>query len=197
MAENPLEEQAKDMVKPNVYTTNLRGRPTLEKSIVFSPQPKSMVAQLLSKKKVVPCDTTISIVSNETSNEVPSVCDESKQHEIYACGECSYRSENIQDYRKHLTSHKQFNCDFDGCNYTCKLLSNLIKHRRVHTDERPYLCDRCSFRTNFINSLKAHRRTHTMERPYHCKQCDYKCNSSSNLKKHCLQKHPEIFIKCK
>lgn len=103
-----------------------------------------------------------------------------------------FRTNSIKDYKKHLTSHQQFLCDYPGCSYSCKLSSNLIKHKRVHTNEKPYLCDRCSFRSNFVNSLKAHQRTHTAEKPYHCDQCIYKCNSSSNLKKHCHLRHPKI-----
>lgn len=80
-------------------------------------------------------------------------------------------------------------CDYPKCSYTCKLSSNLIKHKRTHTMEKPYLCDQCSFRSNFVNSLKVHKRIHTNERPYSCIYCSYRCNSSSNLKKHCKHRH--------
>lgn len=84
---------------------------------------------------------------------------------------------------------KEYFCDYPECHYTTKLSSNLIKHKRKHTSEKPFLCDQCTFRTNFINSLTVHRRIHTAERPFACKYCSYKCNSSSNLKKHCHYRH--------
>lgn len=87
---------------------------------------------------------------------------------------------------------KIYSCGFDDCTYTSKLLSNITKHKRIHTGEKPYLCDRCSFRSNFANSLKTHRRLHTEERPYQCPTCEYKCNSISNLKKHSQTRHKNI-----
>ncbi|KAM3966686.1 uncharacterized protein ACR2FA_012226 [Aphomia sociella] len=120
---------------------------------------------------------------------------DSKTEENYIlCQICSQRSSNIKEHRKHLTTHKdkQFVCDYTDCSYTCKLSSNLIKHKRIHTSEKPYLCDKCSFRSNFVNSLKVHKRIHTSERPYGCTHCSYRCNSSSNLKKHCRHRHWDV-----
>lgn len=101
----------------------------------------------------------------------------------------AFRSDSLKEHRKHVSTHQQFSCNYPNCSYSCKLSSNLIKHKRVHTNEKPYLCDRCSFRSNFVNSLKAHRRIHTAEKPYQCEHCSYRCNSSSNLKKHCNLRH--------
>lgn len=89
-------------------------------------------------------------------------------------------------------NNKIYPCDFPNCKYACKLSSNLVKHKRTHTSEKPYLCHQCSFRSNFINSLKVHQRIHTAEKPYGCKFCSYRCNSSSNLKKHCKHRHSNI-----
>lgn len=101
----------------------------------------------------------------------------------------AFRSASLRNHRKHVSSHQQFLCDYPNCSYSSKLSSNLIKHKRVHTNDKPYLCDRCSFRSNFVNSLKTHRRIHTAEKPYQCEHCSYRCNSSSNLKKHCHLRH--------
>ncbi|KAI5642511.1 hypothetical protein NE865_05538 [Phthorimaea operculella] len=87
---------------------------------------------------------------------------------------------------------KSYVCDYPNCSYAAKLSCNLVKHKRIHTSEKPYICDQCPFRTNFINSLKVHKRIHTAEKPFNCEICGYRCNTSSNLKKHRMHRHPEV-----
>lgn len=193
---NPLQIRKTPSLAPEV---NKRGRPAVKNIVMFGPQPRSIMAQMLSeakKSKTIltedkpvnpplkgPTGPVIQSVQ-ETSEDIVEIivsCDPIEEHR--AC--------NIEGDTKHQTPNSKLECDYPNCGYSCKLSSNLVKHKRVHTNEKPYLCDRCSFRTNFVNSLKAHKRTHTAEKPYHCEYCPYKCNSSSNLKKHCLLKHSE------
>lgn len=164
------------------------GRPVTANIKLFGPQPRSIIAQMLSDMK------SRSIVDSASSHEPSSQnhmshdlveTDNREQHITEIIRDCSRQHKPLQ------SSQQLFLCDYADCNYSCKLSSNLIKHKRVHTNEKPYLCDRCSFRTNFVNSLKAHKRIHTAEKPYKCNHCSYKCNSSSNLKKHCHLRHPE------
>ncbi|XP_022823380.1 zinc finger protein 724-like [Spodoptera litura] len=185
---NPLQISKTPSQVPGSKEVNKRGRPAVKNIVMFGPQPRSIMAQMLSEAKksktIVTEDKPVIQSEQETSQDVVEIivsCDPIEEH----------RSFNIDDDTKHQTSNQKLECDYPNCGYSCKLSSNLIKHKRVHTNEKPYLCDRCSFRTNFVNSLKAHKRIHTAERPYQCEYCPYKCNSSSNLKKHCLLKHSE------
>uniref|UniRef100_A0A2A4K1V1 C2H2-type domain-containing protein n=1 Tax=Heliothis virescens TaxID=7102 RepID=A0A2A4K1V1_HELVI len=164
------------------------GRPVTANIKLFGPQPRSMIAQMLSDIK--------SRKNNDSASFHEASSQDAMSHDLVEADKLEQLNPEVirdcSEAHKALQSPQQhFFCDYANCSYSCKLSSNLIKHKRVHTNEKPYLCDRCSFRTNFVNSLKAHKRIHTAEKPYKCSHCSYKCNSSSNLKKHCHLRHPE------
>ncbi|KAJ8734685.1 hypothetical protein PYW08_013935 [Mythimna loreyi] len=195
---NPLQICPTPSLRSYGEELNKGGRPANDSVIKFGPQPRSMVAQMLSEMKTKTktdgfMDGELIIIEDEPSghNDLSQDVAETIKSDEFVCATCSHQSCSEAELKKHSSSHQLLSCDFPNCSYSCKLSSNLIKHRRVHTNEKPYLCDRCSFRTNFVNSLKTHRRIHTAERPYHCSHCNYRCNSSSNLKKHCHLRHPD------
>ena len=77
---------------------------------------------------------------------------------------------------------KVLNCD--NCSYTCTENSDLVKHFRTHTEEKPYKCKECSYTCSVKFNLIRHQRTHTGEKPFKCMECSYTCSVKSNLTKH-------------
>lgn len=66
------------------------------------------------------------------------------------------------------SSHSSIRCEI--CNRVFPREKSLQAHKRIHTGEKPYLCDYPSCGKAFTQSgqLKTHQRLHTGEKPFVC-----------------------------
>uniref|UniRef100_A0A8C9WJY8 Uncharacterized protein n=1 Tax=Scleropages formosus TaxID=113540 RepID=A0A8C9WJY8_SCLFO len=62
--------------------------------------------------------------------------------------------------------------------------SALRSHRRVHSGEKPYQCERCPKRFSLKHQLDTHHRVHTGEKPFECRICGQRSRDYSAMIKH-------------
>ncbi|KAJ5920746.1 Zinc finger C2H2 [Penicillium verhagenii] len=83
---------------------------------------------------------------------------------------------------------RDFNCSWEQCGKSFNRKSDLCRHYRIHTNERPYHCTVKDCNKSFIqrSALTVHSRTHTGEKPHVCDHdgCQKAFSDSSSLARH-------------
>ncbi|XP_031632398.1 zinc finger protein 740-like, partial [Contarinia nasturtii] len=59
----------------------------------------------------------------------------------------------------------------EQCEYSTQLKSNLNRHMRKHTGEKPFGCDYCAKHFTSKRALQSHKKAHVREFLFHCDVC--------------------------
>jgi len=80
----------------------------------------------------------------------------------FECNTCSYITQNISDFRQHMSSqHLGIKLQCDQCSYASKCMKHLVRHKKaVHDNIRAYRCFSCSFASKRKLQLDNHVKIH-------------------------------------
>ncbi|KAL4235060.1 hypothetical protein ACF0H5_006698 [Mactra antiquata] len=127
---------------------------------------------------------------------------------VYSCRQCNATYSNHKDLKEHTKqhfkirksmSHRTYKKEIDrsGFSHKCKHCmktfqkpSQLLRHERVHTGDRPFECKLCTKAFNQKGALQMHiLGRHTGDKPHKCQFCKAGFSQKGNLRAHVQRVH--------
>lgn len=101
------------------------------------------------------------------------------------------RFRNTDEY---MIKNKPFKWDYEGWSSAFTQVSNLIRHKRIHTGDKPYKCDKWNKSFASGSNLKQHRNTHNSFKKRKVFKCEFwgEEESKNYLYQTSLRKHMQI-----
>ncbi|XP_031618223.1 zinc finger protein 84-like [Contarinia nasturtii] len=132
------------------------------------------------------------------ANEIDKINHESEcEHLQYACHLCKKTTRQLSDLKRHMRIHsgeRPFRCRICIKKFTLK--AHLTDHSRTHIKQLPFNCAQCGRRFADENKKQSHE-DYCKGRRYDCYLCPYKCFYKTNLKPHMQVHHTgEKLFKC-
>lgn len=106
----------------------------------------------------------------------------------HQCTYCTKEFKKPSDLVRHIRIHsheKPYKCN--QCFRAFAVKSTLTAHIRTHTGIKHYKCNVCDKLFSTHSSLKVHSRLHTGAKPFECAHCDKKFRTAAHKKSHVMQ----------
>lgn len=114
-----------------------------------------------------------------------------EQEKVFKCKFCdkSFASNQLRNKHENLAHVKRFPCG--SCNKVFSEKTRLMIHSRIHSGEKPYVCEDCGFSCAQKDNLRLHKKFKhpslgRQEKKFDCTICSASFLTKSNLSRHSI-----------